>query len=102
MKAKAEEREIRRRIVGKFLRASREDRGVTQEELALRLGYSTAQYVSNWERGVSLPPMDQLPKIASFLEVTPSALLETMYSYQEAMLRLHKRQLAALFRVRAR
>jgi len=39
-----------------FLRESREAANLTQREVALRLHYKTAQFVSEWERGVRSPP----------------------------------------------
>lgn len=43
--------------------------GLTQEELAQRLGVSKAA-VSKWERGRSMPGIALLPKIASLLSIT--------------------------------
>jgi transcriptional regulator with XRE-family HTH domain len=52
-----------------FLRTARTERGFSQADLASALGYESAQYVSDWERGVSSPPMKKLAKIAEILEV---------------------------------
>jgi transcriptional regulator with XRE-family HTH domain len=52
---------------GSFLKNAREKRNVTQSELAKKLGYTTSQFISNWERGLCDPPMDAIPEISQFL-----------------------------------
>ena len=46
-------------IVGKMIKKEREQRGMTQAELASELGVSYKQ-ISNYERGKLLPPLDNL------------------------------------------
>ena len=58
------EHDLRVKIIGKFLKEKRTKAGLTQQEVALGLSYDTAQFVSNWERGISLPPLVALPKLA--------------------------------------
>ena len=55
--------------IGKEIRRLREMRGVTQESLAQTLNV-TAQTVSKWERGTSLPDVLMLPQIAIYFGVT--------------------------------
>jgi transcriptional regulator with XRE-family HTH domain len=52
---------------GSYLKTAREKRNITQSELAKRLGYSTSQFISNWERGLCDPPLDAIPEISQFL-----------------------------------
>lgn len=52
-----------------FLKTKREESGLTQQEVATRLGYSTAQFVSNWERGLSYPPIKAIPTISKLYKV---------------------------------
>ena len=52
----------------------RKDRGLTQEELAIRVNV-VRQTVSKWEKGLSVPDSDMLQKIADVLEVSVSQLL---------------------------
>lgn len=49
------------------LAAARQERGLTQRQLADRLGV-TAQAVSKWETGGSLPDLELLRMIAQQLE----------------------------------
>ena len=52
----------------------RKDRGLTQEELAIRVNV-VRQTVSKWEKGLSVPDAEMLQKIADVLEVSVSQLL---------------------------
>ena len=56
------------------IKAFRKDRGLTQEELAIRVNV-VRQTVSKWEKGLSVPDADTLQKIAEILEVSVSQLL---------------------------
>ena len=55
--------------MGKEIRRLRKDRGLTQEALADALNV-TAQTVSKWELGNSVPDVQMLPEIAVFFGVT--------------------------------
>ena len=55
--------------MGKEIRRLRCDRGLTQEALAAALNV-TAQTVSKWERGNSIPDVQLLPEIAVYFGVT--------------------------------
>nr|WP_300661965.1 helix-turn-helix domain-containing protein [uncultured Acetatifactor sp.] len=60
--------------IGLRLSNSRQNRNMTQEELAGRLGI-TPQAVSKWERGASLPDISMLADLAGILEVSTDWLL---------------------------
>lgn len=55
--------------MGKEIRRLRNDRGITQEALAEALNV-TAQTVSKWECGTSIPDVQMLPEIAVYFGVT--------------------------------
>ena len=55
--------------MGKEIRRLRNDRGLTQEALAAALNV-TAQTVSKWECGNSIPDVQLLPEIAVYFGVT--------------------------------
>ena len=61
--------------MGKEIRRLREDRGITQEALAEVLNV-TAQSVSKWERGTSMPDVQMLPQIAVYFGVTIDQLFD--------------------------
>lgn len=55
------------KAMGAKLKEIRLKADMSQGELAKKLGYGSAQFVSNWERGVcSVPP----PKILAFCKAT--------------------------------
>lgn len=55
--------------IGKNITALRKDAGMTQEDLANQIGVS-AQAVSKWETGVSMPDILLLPVIADVFDIT--------------------------------
>ena len=58
------------------LKTLRKNKGITQEELAVRLNV-VRQTVSKWERGQSVPDAEMLVKLAEIFEVPVSQLLGT-------------------------
>ena len=57
------------RKIGQRIRDYRNQKGLTQEELAFRISSSTA-YISNIERGVKKPSLQKLIDIAETLQLT--------------------------------
>lgn len=57
------------------LKKMRKDKGYTQEILAEKLNV-VRQTVSKWEKGLSLPDVDMLSKIANVLETDVNILLD--------------------------
>lgn len=55
--------------IGNQIKALRQARGITQEMLAEKLNLSS-QAVSKWERGVSVPDIQLLPKLSAFFGVS--------------------------------
>ena len=56
------------------LKALRKDRGLSQEELAVRLNV-VRQTISKWEKGLSVPDAAMLIRLAEVLDTTVSRLL---------------------------
>lgn len=61
-------------MLHKNIKTFRKERGLTQEELAIRVNV-VRQTVSKWEKGLSVPDADMLQKIAEVLEVSVSQML---------------------------
>lgn len=55
--------------IGNQIKALRQRRGITQEEMAAQFGV-TPQAVSKWERGVATPDIALLPDISAYFGVT--------------------------------
>lgn len=60
--------------IGSRLSVCRQNKNMTQEELAYRLGI-TSQALSKWERGISFPDISMLADISRLLEVSTDYLL---------------------------
>jgi len=64
-------------LLGKFLREKRVAASFSQGQLAHCLGYH-AQFVSNWERGVSGPPAEMMKKIITVLKIPGEEILDLL------------------------
>ncbi|HEY1078852.1 MAG TPA: helix-turn-helix transcriptional regulator [Bdellovibrio sp.] len=54
----------------KYLKQKRENAGLSQKQVSEKLGYTTPQFISNWERGISTPPMKTVKKLASMYSIS--------------------------------
>ncbi len=61
-------------MLNENIKHARKEKGLTQEEMAIRLNV-VRQTVSKWENGLSVPDADQLIKIADLLEIPVTDLL---------------------------
>ncbi|WP_413587495.1 helix-turn-helix domain-containing protein [Bdellovibrio sp. HCB274] len=52
------------RSCGEFLANCRKVKGLSQTQVAGLLGYESGQFISNWERNLSQPPIPVLKKLA--------------------------------------
>ena len=66
--------------IGKVIRTYRKQKGLTQEEMANRLGVTTPA-VNKWENGVSYPDIMLLAPIARLLDIS----LDTLLSFREEL-----------------
>jgi transcriptional regulator with XRE-family HTH domain len=62
--------------LGKYLAEKRMKAGVTQIELQKKLGYTSPQYISNWERGICAPPIHQLYDICKITKADRQELFD--------------------------
>lgn len=75
----------RREALGAHLRTIRESTDMSQEYIAESMGYTTSQYVSNIERGVSPVPMEYIKKLHDIAGVDlkdTRAVLYRLYTEQ--------------------
>jgi len=75
------------REVARFLRDARANTDFSQTEVATRLGYSTPQFISNWERGIAAPPTFVLKKLAKIYSVSDEKLFRLILKETEAQMR---------------
>lgn len=64
--------------LAKLLQTSRINAGLSQLDVANHLGYSTPQFISNWERGVSTPPIEILGTLGNLYKISAEELFETL------------------------
>lgn len=84
---------LRRLRVGEPLRLCREACNLTQKHVADALSYSTAQFISNWERGVSLPPEESLAVLAKLFGVEWIYLVDLIFNFRHEVVELDRRAL---------
>ncbi|MCB0340932.1 MAG: helix-turn-helix transcriptional regulator [Pseudobdellovibrionaceae bacterium] len=66
----------KKQLLGDYLREKRLAADLSQKEVAERLGYGSAQFVSNWERGLSSPPLEALKTITDLFKINPQELID--------------------------
>jgi transcriptional regulator with XRE-family HTH domain len=62
---------------GKALKKLREERGISQEELAYESGYHRT-YISQLERGQKSPSIQTIFQLARALDINPSDLIQAV------------------------
>ena len=72
--------------LGSYLKKKRIEAKVTQAEVANVLGYSTAQFISNFERGLCSPPLKHLKKIVKMYNIPPDEVIEIIMDEQKKLL----------------
>ncbi len=78
--------------IAENLKRLRRSCGLTQEQLAERLGVSF-QSVSRWETGLSYPDIEILPEIAAFFDVSTDVLMGVEKATMEQNLEQDKKRL---------
>jgi len=77
-----------------ILKKKRLESGFSQEKLATTLGYTSGQFISNWERGESFPPIDRLAKLSLMYGFEDETLLNLFL--KETQMSVRKEYLKAL------
>ena len=66
--------------LGVYLRRKRVLRGLTQSNVANKLGYGSPQFISNIERGIANVPLKSLRRIIDLYQVPPLEVLDVLMS----------------------
>lgn len=64
--------------LAQFLKEKRTLSGLSQKDVATKLGYSTSQFISNWERGISQPPINTLRTLAHMYNVSAEQMFNVL------------------------
>ena len=76
-----------RQELGTYLAKQRARAGLTQDQVARQLNYSTAQFISNWERGISSPPLKVLRKLTQLYGIGAEEMFNMLLSMEAENLR---------------
>ena len=74
--------------LGEFLKVRRQQVGLSQEEAALRLGYSERHFISRMENGRVSLPLKKIREFAELYEIPLHDLIEAVIDEQNRLLRL--------------
>ena len=61
-----------------YLKQGRIQAGLSQKDVSEKLGYTSSQFISNWERGLSNPPPKAVKKLAALYHVSLEELLDLL------------------------
>lgn len=64
--------------LAEYLKQSRIKSGKSQADVATYLGYSTPQFISNWERGISHPPINAIRALAQYYNLSEEELFRVI------------------------
>jgi transcriptional regulator with XRE-family HTH domain len=85
-------------IFGTKLRKLREAKGITQQQLAERIGYVTNSYISDVEKGRFIPSEEKLKNIAKALGIPFKELNDLLLESRLEQLGIKEQELISLFR----
>lgn len=83
--------------IGRYIAQKRTAQGMTQEQLADKLGIAPKQ-IQRWESGKRLPDADGIMTLCETLQVSLSELLNGKDAPEDAMQLTHDEQMIALLR----
>ncbi len=75
------------RALGEHLQAKRVKVGLSQGSVARKLGYSSPQFVSNFERGLCAPPLNKLKLLVELYDMKGEEVIKLMIREHERHLR---------------
>ena len=70
--------EIEIKSLAQFLKDARASAGLSQKNVSDALGYTTVQFVSNWERGMREPPARVLIELVQLYGIDSETLYEVL------------------------
>lgn len=75
---------MKKQTFGMVVSSLRKERGMTQSELAEKMGV-TDKAVSKWERDLSFPDINSIPKLAEIFEVSVDELMQVKTETKDNM-----------------
>jgi transcriptional regulator with XRE-family HTH domain len=77
-----------RKRLGSFLRDMRESSDWTQLEVSRKLGYTSPQFISNIERGISVVPLKTLSRMIQLYKADPEQVVNLILESQRRFLKI--------------
>ena len=78
-------------VIGDNIMKRRKEVGLTQEELALRLGYKSKSTINKIELGINDIPQSKVVMFAEALQTTPAALMGWLEEMEERPVEMAER-----------
>ena len=75
---------MRKQTLGMMISSLRKEKGMTQLELAEKMRV-TDKAVSKWERDLSVPDINSMPKLAEIFEVSVEDLMQVKTNTKETI-----------------
>ncbi len=72
--------------LGEYLQNMRLKANLTQREVSLALGYSSAQFISNFERGIAVPPLKKLKVLVKMYNMPPDVVMEMILNAEREIM----------------
>lgn len=77
------------RTLSNYLKEKRVESGLSQLDVAKVLGYSSPQFVSNWERGLVSPPLETIAVLVELYKISPNEIIEHIIKETRAYLEVN-------------
>lgn len=74
--------QMKKRTLGMMIASLRKEKGMTQLQLAEKMGV-TDKAVSKWERDLSMPDINSIPKLAEIYNVSVDDLMQVQAEHKE-------------------
>ncbi len=84
---KKEKAKTKHESLGSFLQEARTRSNLSQWDVAKKLGYTSPQFISNLERGISSPPLKVLRVLVDLYDVSAKEILEVVTLEQERLMK---------------
>jgi transcriptional regulator with XRE-family HTH domain len=72
--------------LGAYLQEMRAKANLTQREVSLELGYSSAQFISNFERGITSPPLKKLKELIRMYKMPVEKVMNLLIEGERELL----------------
>ena len=73
--------------LGTYFRLHRNKVNLSQDEVAKQLGYNSPQFISNFERGLCMVPLNKIAKLIKLYKMNAEEVTDLMVHLQEQYIR---------------